>query len=490
MSRGRLRYGIEIFVVVLVLGSLLGLQVIPANGPKTEIMDADGDTKIQVEESADEDIVRIDTAGVERVTIDASGDISFLAGDVFITNNGLVIGHTAQIIASNTSEFQVLGTSGADASQVFARFSANNKGPQFNLLKSRSGTIGINGIVLDNDVIGQFKFLADDGVDFSTQAALFYAEVDDASPALGDIGTALVWEQMPGAAGALRETMRLAANGTLKLSSTIGAFIPNLLTTTQRDALMGINGMLFYNSTLDRGQLREGGAWASLVTPGSTDTFTNKTFDTNATGNSLSNVDVADLANGTAGELITWDASGNPAKVPVGTSGQVFTSNGAGAAPTFQAAAGGTVQVVIVVDEKAAGTAGGGSTAGSWQTRDLNTLRVNDGTIASLSSNQVTLPAGTYECWISAPAYKIGGHMIRLQDMTAISTIVTGTSEKNDLATAVTRSFIYHKFTISVSSALEVQHRSVDTKANNGFGIQTNFGSVETYTIAIFRKVD
>lgn len=79
----------------------------------------------------------------------------------------------------------------------------------------------------------------------------------------------------------------------------------------------------------------------TLVGKATTDTFTNKTFDANATGNSLSNVDVADLADGTDGELITWDASGNPATVGAGTSGQVLTSNGAGAAPTFQAAGGG-----------------------------------------------------------------------------------------------------------------------------------------------------
>lgn len=53
-------------------------------------------------------------------------------------------------------------------------------------------------------------------------------------------------------------------------------------------------------------------------------------------------VDIADLNAGTDGELITWDASGDPATVSVGTSGQVLTSNGAGAAPTFQAAAGGS----------------------------------------------------------------------------------------------------------------------------------------------------
>jgi len=45
-----------------------------------------------------------------------------------------------------------------------------------------------------------------------------------------------------------------------------------------------------------------------------------------------------DLANGTDGELITWDASGVIAAVATGTSGQVLTSNGAGTAPTFQAA--------------------------------------------------------------------------------------------------------------------------------------------------------
>jgi len=83
-------------------------------------------------------------------------------------------------------------------------------------------------------------------------------------------------------------------------------------------------------------------AVADVVTGSSSDTFTNKTFDANGTGNSLSNVDVADLADGTDGELITWDASGNAATVAVGTSGHVLTSNGAGAAPTFQAAAGGT----------------------------------------------------------------------------------------------------------------------------------------------------
>ena len=47
------------------------------------------------------------------------------------------------------------------------------------------------------------------------------------------------------------------------------------------------------------------------------------------------------LKAGTDGELITWDASGNPAAVAVGTATHVLTSGGAGVAPTFAAAAAG-----------------------------------------------------------------------------------------------------------------------------------------------------
>ncbi|MBC8318697.1 MAG: hypothetical protein H8E41_12400 [Desulfobulbaceae bacterium] len=47
-------------------------------------------------------------------------------------------------------------------------------------------------------------------------------------------------------------------------------------------------------------------------------------------------VTLARMAPGTAGNLITFDASGDPAAVATGTAIQVLTSNGAGAAPTFQ----------------------------------------------------------------------------------------------------------------------------------------------------------
>lgn len=56
----------------------------------TQLSDTDGDTKIQVEESADEDIIRFDTAGTERMTIGATGTVS-MTGALTVDTNTLVV---------------------------------------------------------------------------------------------------------------------------------------------------------------------------------------------------------------------------------------------------------------------------------------------------------------------------------------------------------------------------------------------------------------
>ena len=75
------------------------------------------------------------------------------------------------------------------------------------------------------------------------------------------------------------------------------------------------------------------------------------TFQTSTHTPDDNSVTLAKMAHGTDGELITYDATGAPANVAVGTSGQVLTSGGVGVAPTFQTAAGGgkVLQVVQTV---------------------------------------------------------------------------------------------------------------------------------------------
>tara|TARA_Y100000310_G_scaffold339805_1_gene433633 strand:- start:1237 stop:1947 length:711 start_codon:yes stop_codon:yes gene_type:complete len=52
-------------------------------------------------------------------------------------------------------------------------------------------------------------------------------------------------------------------------------------------------------------------------------------------------ITLAKMAGGTDGNIITYDASGNPAAVATGSSGQALTSAGSGAPPTMSAQAGG-----------------------------------------------------------------------------------------------------------------------------------------------------
>ena len=84
----------------------LSFVTIAGAGTITEIEDADGDTKIQVEESSDEDIIRFDTAGTERarIGVDASSDstleivrsgVPAASGKITFNGSGLITDATS-----------------------------------------------------------------------------------------------------------------------------------------------------------------------------------------------------------------------------------------------------------------------------------------------------------------------------------------------------------------------------------------------------------
>ena len=54
-------------------------------------------------------------------------------------------------------------------------------------------------------------------------------------------------------------------------------------------------------------------------------------------------VTLAKMASGTDGNIISYDASGNPVAIATGNDGQVLTSAGAGQPPAFEAASGTTI---------------------------------------------------------------------------------------------------------------------------------------------------
>lgn len=84
-------------------------------------------------------------------------------------------------------------------------------------------------------------------------------------------------------------------------------------------------------------------------------------------------------------------------------------------------------KILHVRDLKSDGTSGGTSVAGSFLTRDLNTVVTNEITGASLSSNAITLPAGTYDIYATVPAFDCNSAQAVLYNTSDTSNEIIGT---------------------------------------------------------------
>jgi len=147
---------------------------------------------------------------------------------------------------------------------------------------------------------------------------------------------------------------------------------------------------------------------------------------------------------------------------------------------------------VIIEDQKSSGTDGGTFSSGAWITRDLNTLVYNHDSLASLSNNRFTLPAGTYCIDWDAPGYRVDHHKTLLYNYTKSSIVAYGTSESCSYtygdSSAQTRSFGTSIITIDQQTQFEIRHRCSATINDNGLGESTGFGT-EIYTRVRIKKI-
>jgi hypothetical protein len=146
---------------------------------------------------------------------------------------------------------------------------------------------------------------------------------------------------------------------------------------------------------------------------------------------------------------------------------------------------------VKVSDVKAYNVDSGTFTQDAWRTRDINTEDSDASGICSISSNQITLAAGTYICIISCPALRVDHHIARLYNDSDSEEVLLGTSEyANPTAVTSNRSWITGLFTIASSKTFEVQHYSSTTKTDSGFGSDTSISGIDSiYTTAEFWRV-
>ena len=79
-------------------------------------------------------------------------------------------------------------------------------------------------------------------------------------------------------------------------------------------------------------------------------------------------ITLAKMASGTDGNIISYDASGNPVAIATGSDGQVLTSAGAGAPPAFEAVSGGKVLQIVYTSNSTEATSTSSSYANTAHT--------------------------------------------------------------------------------------------------------------------------
>jgi hypothetical protein len=121
---------------------------------------------------------------------------------------------------------------------------------------------------------------------------------------------------------------------------------------------------------------------------------------------------------------------------------------------------------------------------------------VNTITSCSLSSNQISLPAGTYYISASCPAYAVSRNYTRFYNITDSSSAIAGTIQYADapsIDASTNRSFIEGVITIAGTKTFEVQHYSSATKNGDGFGPSDGGGldnvQLNIYTIITIEKI-
>ena len=143
-----------------------------------------------------------------------------------------------------------------------------------------------------------------------------------------------------------------------------------------------------------------------------------------------------------------------------------------------------------VRDEKSPNVAGGTSSGGE-NVRVLNTVKINEISGASLSANQITLLAGTYQIEANAPAFDSDIHKLTWRNVTLgdITTCI-GLPVFSDQGISIQdMCYLYEQFIIHDTADFELVHHIQTAESGNGLGRPINDGRQEIYADVMIRKL-
>lgn len=150
-------------------------------------------------------------------------------------------------------------------------------------------------------------------------------------------------------------------------------------------------------------------------------------------------------------------------------------------------------EYIQIEDQKSDGTNGGTPVVTTWTARTLNTEVLDTGGNASLSSDAVTLDAGTYELEAISPFYATGGTRLRWQNTSDATTVGLSLSGEVGATNTFQGQIFMHlkaRFVIATSKTFELQYFLGTATATVGLGADdAQTLGVEIYSQVILRKV-
>ena len=140
-----------------------------------------------------------------------------------------------------------------------------------------------------------------------------------------------------------------------------------------------------------------------------------------------------------------------------------------------------------VEDQKPSGTSGGG--ASGLVTRTLNTVVANTIAGASLASNAVTLPAGTYRINASAPVNEAGTARLYLYNLSDAVNIASGPNVNMGTVDGQGNvTSLIAIFTLAATKDLTLRQR-INAFQSDGLGQDVNDGEPEIYAQAFIERL-
>lgn len=164
-------------------------------------------------------------------------------------------------------------------------------------------------------------------------------------------------------------------------------------------------------------------------------------------------------------------------------------TRGRGQGQSGAAAASDLLAIFHVQNQQTAGTQGGTSSTDTVHTRVLNTSVYNAITGASLGSNQITLPAGTYDVEAMAAHQDTGKARLSLYNVSDSAVELLGLSDYCIGGTTGTLVHVAGQITLAEEKVFELRHYIQTGDATWGLGRAEAAGRTEVYSDVMIRAV-